>query len=260
MTPKVLVVEDEPDVNELLCQILEIHGFESTGVLEGEQGVQVAADWRPGSVILDLMLPDLDGFEVCRRVKERTDNQIGVLILTALQSGDIRERAFEAGADRFLSKPFLPQEVVEQVRSMTQEYQDSNQPGLRKAMSVKGTAIAEWNAVLEGFLQDLFHMTPLPAEVIVETGNALRGVASHVREDREAQHLNLACQVFRDRLEHTFRMDVQRSERIRSGRDLFCRLFNVGTVEPLPTLVSQLGNSIWFAEDRPEMVLTRTFA
>lgn len=260
MTPRVLVVEDEPDVNELLCQILDVHGLQTEGALDGESGLQRVAEWKPDCLVLDLMLPDVDGFEICRRVKS-SDQRVGVLILTALQTKDVRERAFDAGADRFLSKPFVPTEVVEQVRSMSQEYLEGGvESGLRRDLRVDATALAERSTLLEEFLRDLFHMTPLSQEEIQETGKALRSVAKFVREHSDMDRIDLACQVFRDRLEHRLRMECQRTDRVQSGRDLFRRLFGVRSTEPLPSLISHLGNSIWFADDRPELVLTRTFS
>lgn len=257
MDPKVLVVEDEPDVCDLLCQILDMHGFHSEGVTAGYPALEQVESWQPDVMVLDLMLPDVDGLEICRRVKSQQDSKVGILVLTALQTPDARERAFQAGADRFLTKPFVPQDVIQQLRSVAHEYHEA-QPGLRREIQLD---ISRPQEFLQGFLKDLFHTTPLPADTIAETGRALLRIANCVKQcqEQEAQRIDVACQVFRDRLQHTLRMEKVRPDRNLNGRDLFSRLFGTGCDDQMPTLVTQLATSVWFAEDRPEMVLTRTF-
>lgn len=110
-----LVVEDESDMNQLLCQLLERDGFACRGVTEGEQALAEVADRRPSAVLLDLMLPDISGFEVFARMRRHSLRTPPVIVVSALDDEVSRERCREMGADAYLSKPFSPQALMDEV-------------------------------------------------------------------------------------------------------------------------------------------------
>jgi CheY-like chemotaxis protein/prolyl-tRNA editing enzyme YbaK/EbsC (Cys-tRNA(Pro) deacylase) len=115
--PMVLVVEDEPDTNELLCRFLEGEGFSCRGVKRGKQAVAVASEVKPAAILLDLMLPDISGFEVCDCL--RRDGRLrrtAVVMLTALDDDDSRQRGWDAGAAAYLTKPFEPHALVAELQ------------------------------------------------------------------------------------------------------------------------------------------------
>jgi DNA-binding response OmpR family regulator len=113
---RVLVVDDEPMVREVLARYLERDGFEVESVADGELAMRVFEARRPDLVLLDLMLPRVDGFEVFRRIRARGGSP--VIMITA--RGDVTDRivGLETGADDYVSKPFSPAEVVARVRAV----------------------------------------------------------------------------------------------------------------------------------------------
>jgi len=118
LRPCVLVVEDEPDMNNLLADVLSAFDFEPIRALDGHQALDLLADRRPDIVLLDLMLPGISGYEVCRRLKtSRETHAIPVLILTALEQPPDRRAAFLAGADDYMTKPFVPDVLADRLQA-----------------------------------------------------------------------------------------------------------------------------------------------
>jgi len=114
---KILVVEDERELAGLVSLHLRMAGFEVLYATDGEAALKVCADIRPALVILDLMLPKVDGWEVCRRVREgRETAGIPIIILTARTEIEDKLRGLEAGADDYVVKPFSPRELVARVK------------------------------------------------------------------------------------------------------------------------------------------------
>jgi DNA-binding response OmpR family regulator len=114
----VLIVEDEPDMNKLLAEVLSAYGFEPIRAATGEQALDLLTTRTPDAVILDLMLPGLSGYELCRRLKgARRTNPIPILILTALDRPEDRLHGYESGADDYLTKPFSPDGLVTRLQA-----------------------------------------------------------------------------------------------------------------------------------------------
>lgn len=121
MTPpqRLLLVDDEPDLQQLLVFNLDAAGFAVEAVATGAAGIDAALRERPAVVILDLMLPDIPGTEVCRRLRseERLDD-VGVLMLTARGDEYDRVLGFEVGADDYVVKPYSVRELVLRVKAL----------------------------------------------------------------------------------------------------------------------------------------------
>lgn len=113
---RVLVVDDEPMVRDVLSRYLERNGFEVEAAADGEGAMAAFDARRPDLVLLDLMLPRVDGFEVFRRIRARGDSP--VIMITARGETTDRIVGLEVGADDYISKPFSPGEVVARVRSV----------------------------------------------------------------------------------------------------------------------------------------------
>ena len=121
MTEKVLVVEDETVLQETLAYNLSREGYEVKTAGDGIAGLKLARDWQPDLVLLDVMLPLLDGFEVCKRIRAESD--IPVLLLTARADEIDRVIGFEIGADDYVTKPFSMRELMARVKTRIRVYQ-----------------------------------------------------------------------------------------------------------------------------------------
>jgi DNA-binding response OmpR family regulator len=115
MTEKILVVEDEPALQETLVYNLEKQGYTVKAVGDGRQAVETARNYQPDLILLDLMLPGLDGFEVCKIL--RREMSVTILMLTARDDEIDRVVGLEVGADDYISKPFSMRELMARVKA-----------------------------------------------------------------------------------------------------------------------------------------------
>src|ERR1700719_4749860 len=116
MSQKILIIEDEEGIIHLLNLYLKDAGYNVVVARDGADGLALHAREHPDLVILDIMLPALDGFEVCRRI--RAWSKTPILMLTARGSEDDRIQGLDLGADDYLVKPFSPRELVSRVRAI----------------------------------------------------------------------------------------------------------------------------------------------
>ncbi|WP_203911982.1 response regulator transcription factor [Rhizocola hellebori] len=114
---RVLVVDDEPTLAELLAMALRYEGWEVRSAADGLSAVRTAREFRPDAVVLDMMLPDIDGLEVLRRLRGETPD-VPVLFLTAKDSVEDRVTGLTAGGDDYVTKPFSLEEVVARLRGL----------------------------------------------------------------------------------------------------------------------------------------------
>ena len=119
MTTRILVVEDDPDIAELVDRYLSKAGFATDRVSSGRDALAAISAKTPDLLVLDLMLPQLDGLEVCRRVRANEPTaHIPIIMLTARAEESERIVGLELGADDYLAKPFSPNELVARVRAL----------------------------------------------------------------------------------------------------------------------------------------------
>ncbi len=121
MAEKILVVEDEAVLQETLAYNLRREGYEVKTAGDGIEGLRIAGEWQPELVLLDVMLPLLDGFEVCKRI--RAESEIPILLLTARAEEIDRVIGFEIGADDYVTKPFSMRELMARVKTRLKVYQ-----------------------------------------------------------------------------------------------------------------------------------------
>ena len=115
MTPRVLTVEDEPDLRLILQDNLEFEGYEVLSASTGEEGLDLAMAQRPDLVLLDLLLPRMSGYEVCRRLRA-AQFTMPIIMLTARNAEMDRVTGLELGADDYVGKPFGVKELLARVR------------------------------------------------------------------------------------------------------------------------------------------------
>jgi DNA-binding response OmpR family regulator len=118
MDREILVVEDDPDLNTLVGAYVRLAGFRYLRALDGQAGLREAQERHPSLIVLDVMLPDADGFEVCRELKaDIRTTTIPILMLTALDHDEYRRRGLACGADEYMTKPFDPERLLTALRS-----------------------------------------------------------------------------------------------------------------------------------------------
>lgn len=119
MTPKILIVEDEPALAELLSYTFESAGFSVEQTADGEEALLIAQEFTPDIIILDWMIEQLPGIEVCRRLRKGKETAaIPVIMLTARGEEEDRIRGLETGADDYVTKPFSPRELRARVEAV----------------------------------------------------------------------------------------------------------------------------------------------
>jgi DNA-binding response OmpR family regulator len=180
MNAKVLVVDDTPLNVKMLADILIFNGHEVVTASGGQQALAQVQAEKPDIVLLDVMMPDLDGYAVCRAIRENPETAVlPVVMVTSLDPREERVKGLEAGADDFLSKPINQPELLARVRSLVRikAYQDQVQAQARE--------LQEWSCTLERRVEEgvkeverLSRMkrflSPQVAELIVDSGSALK--------------------------------------------------------------------------------------
>lgn len=147
----ILLVDDDVELCSLMREFLAAHGFDVACAHDGPSGLSQIFDAAHDIVILDVMLPRLDGFEVLRRVRSRSD--VPVILLTARGGHDDRIQGFDAGADDYLSKPFMGEELLARIRAVIRR----SQGGPKRPESdlvvgpvrLNGASRLAWNGVRE---------------------------------------------------------------------------------------------------------------
>ena len=125
----ILVIDDEKDLIELIRYNLEKDGFEVKGAVDGESGLALAAQELPDLILLDLMLPGIDGLEVCRMLRSETRTaRIPVIMLTARGAESDRVVGLELGADDYVTKPFSPRELTARVKALLRRLSSQKEP------------------------------------------------------------------------------------------------------------------------------------
>ncbi|WP_053207508.1 response regulator transcription factor [Jiangella muralis] len=145
---RVLVVDDEIGLRESLTRSLRFEGYEVVTAADGPQALSVVATSQPDAVILDVVMPGLDGVETCRRLRA-SGQDVPVLLLTARGMVTDRIRGLDSGADDYLTKPFAPEELLARLRAMLRRRRFVSADG---ATAAGGLAVdtRSWTASLDG--------------------------------------------------------------------------------------------------------------
>jgi len=176
---KILLVDDDEQLCRELTDLLNIEGFETAAVVNGEDGLTQLREWEPDLVLLDIMLPEMDGLAVLREV--RVETNVPVIMLTAKDNEVDRVVGLELGADDYVTKPFSPRELVARVRAM-----------LRRAAVIRKAATRQNTLSFPGLEVDLptrtvvvdgdpVHLTPKEFDLLYHLASQPRHVFS--RED-----------------------------------------------------------------------------
>jgi two-component system, OmpR family, response regulator len=132
--PRLLVVDDEPSIVELLSATLRFAGFDVATAHNGSEALDVAASYQPDLLVLDVMMPDLDGFEVVRRLRAK-DQRVPVLFLTAKDSTEDKVAGLTLGGDDYITKPFSLEEVIARIHAVLRRLNRANGHRVRSTLS-----------------------------------------------------------------------------------------------------------------------------
>jgi two-component system cell cycle response regulator len=115
-----MVVEDDVEMNQLQRELLAVHGLDAIPAYTGNEAIELYQSSHADAVLLDVMLPEMDGFETCRRLRSNNHlhGHMPIVMVTALDSDDCRRRGYEAGADAYFAKPFDPDEVIATIQTL----------------------------------------------------------------------------------------------------------------------------------------------
>ena len=185
--PRILVVDDQPESIRLLHAVLSPRGYSVDSVSSGAEALErLAAEPAPDLVLLDVVMPEIDGYEVCRRIRATPATELLPIVMLTASSGEERLRALEAGADDFLMKPFDQAELLARARSLIRikHYHDT--------IRQQATELAEWNRELEDRVEEQVaqidrmgrlkrFLSPQVADLIVSSGDD-SFLESHRRE------------------------------------------------------------------------------
>jgi DNA-binding response OmpR family regulator len=119
--PKILVVDDDPHIRELVCALLKNGGFEPFEAADGRDALNNMFDLKPDLCVIDLMMPNMDGYELCRKLRQYYENT-PILMLTAKNELSAKAAGFDAGTDDYLTKPFEGDELLMRVRALLRRY------------------------------------------------------------------------------------------------------------------------------------------
>ena len=185
--PRILVVDDQPESIRLLHAVLSPRGYSVDSVSSGAEALErLAAEPAPDLVLLDVVMPEIDGYEVCRRIRATPATELLPVVMLTASSGEERLRALEAGADDFVMKPFDQAELLARARSLIRikHYHDT--------IRQQATELAEWNRELEDRVEEQVaqidrmgrlkrFLSPQVADLIVSSGDD-SFLESHRRE------------------------------------------------------------------------------
>jgi two-component system, OmpR family, alkaline phosphatase synthesis response regulator PhoP len=174
MSKKILVVEDEQSIATLLKYNLEQSGYAVITANDGEEGRDMAIDQLPDLMILDLMLPKMDGIEVCKELRQKKVN-IPILMLTAKDDEFDKVLGLELGADDYMTKPFSPREVVARVKAIlrrSQATQDAGEAVEEPADYKEVGELKVYPEQYESYFQgELLELTPKEFELLLYLTN-----------------------------------------------------------------------------------------
>jgi two-component system, OmpR family, alkaline phosphatase synthesis response regulator PhoP len=124
---KILVVDDEEDIRELLVHLLEKEGFQTKVSANGREGLKTALSWLPHLILLDVMMPEMDGIEACREIRNKKEIKNTIIAFLTARNEDYSQIAgFDSGADDYISKPVKPRVLISRINALLRRYE--NQP------------------------------------------------------------------------------------------------------------------------------------
>ena len=224
-TPQILMIEDDARLAQMVSEYLTKSGFGVAHAADGQAGLEQVQQHAPDLVILDLMLPDIDGLEVCRRIRALPGAlaKVSVLMLTA--KGDPMDRiiGLEIGADDYLPKPFEPRELLARIRAVLRRRSDNTSEAAAATMMRFGTLEIDRNArtvTVGGALADLTsYQFDLLVAMAERAGRVLtRDQIMEAVRGRELEAFDRSIDVHMGRIRAAIEVDAKNPKRILTVR------------------------------------------
>jgi CheY-like chemotaxis protein len=174
--PTALIVEDEPPANFLLAQLLQLRHYQTDCVFNGGDALSHLREKRPDVIFLDLMLPDTNGYEVCRAIKSDPSTcLVPVVIVTARLADENRQRCYQAGAQVFVPKPYAPNQIFDALRAAEEWWSDLGSQGGEGVMALGRDA--QFFRHLSRLRSLILARTPLPEAEVNQIAKAVHDIA-----------------------------------------------------------------------------------
>ena len=203
MAPKILVVDDDPAIAEMLTIVLQGEGFETVVVGDGNEAVNAARNHNPDLILLDVMLPGMNGVDVCRAIRE--DSTVPIVMLTARTDTVDVVLGLESGADDYVHKPFKPKELVARVRARLRRNTDEKP----EKLEISGLTIdVSGHQVTRG--DEVIRLTPIEFDLLLTLASKPRQVFTReellekvwgYRKSSDTRLVNVHIQRLRSKIE-----------------------------------------------------------
>lgn len=205
MAPKILVVDDDPAISEMLTIVLEAEGFEPIAVTDGNEAVSAFHEHEPELILLDLMLPGMNGVDICRAI--RSESAVPIVMLTAKTDTVDVVLGLESGADDYITKPFKPKELVARIRARLRRTDSSSS----ELIEVGDLVIDVPEHTVKRVDGEELSLTPLEFDLLLEmarkpgqvhTREALLESVWGYRHASDTRLVNVHVQRLRAKIEH----------------------------------------------------------
>jgi DNA-binding response OmpR family regulator len=201
-----LIVEDHPEQAELVARILRTRSYESLIAEDGETGLRIARERVPDVVLLDLMLPDISGFDVCRRLRtDRATMVIPVIMLTALNDVQHRVHGFRVGANAYVTKPYGVDDLFDAIAAACAWRESIEERAIQGEIHLELNSEINFLKDLNEFLMMVCQATPLTHDQVVQLRQAVMEMAHNAMEwgnlHQSDRLVNITYRVHNDRLE-----------------------------------------------------------
>ncbi|QEH35510.1 Transcriptional regulatory protein BaeR [Aquisphaera giovannonii] len=204
MPRTVLIVDDERDTNDILASLVRARDFEPIQVYSGERVLAAVAERRPDVILLDLMLPDMDGFAVCDKLKRhRETNLIPVVMVTALHDDDHRLSGVRVGANGYLRKPFSPAELYAAIDSALKWHDEHQTRGTQGEINFDIRSELTYLQQAQDMLADMFAHTPLTERQVKDLKQAIMEMGGNAIEWGHNKNAELVLRI-------TYRIDAEK--------------------------------------------------
>ncbi len=201
MPRNVLIVDDERDTNDLLAELVRARGFEPIQLLLGADVLDEVRRHRPELVLLDLMLPDLDGFAVCEQLKRnRETNLVPIVMVTALNDSTHRAQGVRVGANGYLTKPFTPDQLFSAMDKALEWSREHSTHGTQGEINFDVRSELSYLQQANDLLSDLFAHTPLTERQVKDLRQAVMEMANNAIEWGHRKNADLPLRI-------TYRID-----------------------------------------------------